>query len=73
MFDDGKQVLSCSADSTLMVWDVASGQSTKALLGHKDLVDRCSVFVKNGITYGAHASLFAYHRLRLTTRAPPLC
>eukprot|EP01044_Picomonas_judraskeda_P042559 COSAG03_NODE_21958_length_297_cov_0.742424_2_plen_23_part_01 len=23
MFDDGKQVLSCSADSTLMVWDVA--------------------------------------------------
>eukprot|EP01044_Picomonas_judraskeda_P000785 COSAG03_NODE_38_length_17530_cov_148.572223_13_plen_74_part_00 len=56
--------------------DVASGQSTKALLGHTDLVDRCSVFVKNGITYGTHGLVVRVSFVasqHFMTRVPLLC
>ena len=44
MFPDGRRVVSASSDSTLKVWDVATGKCVATLEGHSDEV-RCGVTV----------------------------
>ncbi len=41
MFPDGRRVVSASYDSTLKVWDVATGECVATLKGHSERV-RCA-------------------------------
>ena len=41
MFPDGRRVVSASADKTLKVWDVATGECVATLEGHSPV--RCGV------------------------------
>ncbi|HWO25377.1 MAG TPA: AAA family ATPase [Kofleriaceae bacterium] len=40
---DGRRVVSASADTTLKVWDLETGQAVATLQGHTDLVLACAV------------------------------
>jgi WD40 repeat protein len=44
VFPDGRRVVSASGDSTLKVWDVATGECVATLEGHSNDV-RCVVTV----------------------------
>ena len=43
---DGDNLLTCSPDKTLRLWDATTGESVKCMKGHQSFVNACSVAPK---------------------------
>ena len=58
MFPDGQRIVSGSADNTVKIWDVNTGQELCTLSGHTNWVKTVAVFADGARVVSGSGSLF---------------
>ena len=70
---DGDDLVTCSPDATLRLWDAATGQQTKTMKGHKGFVNACDVSRRAGdhaVVSGSDDRTWKLWDMRVSGRVP---
>ena len=70
---DGDDLVTCSPDATLRLWDAATGQQTKTMKGHEGFVNACDVSRRAGdhaVVSGSDDRTWKLWDMRVSGRVP---